>query len=324
VKILVFGAGAVGCAFGGFLSSTHEVTLYGRKKWLNPIRKQGLRVSGIWGRHHFKRLQIETDLKKLVRKRSEFDLILVTVKSFDTEKAARSIRRLMGPKTWVLSLQNGLGNIETLHRYLPKKQILAGRVIFGIVLQCNRKGLKPKTEIKITVSAEPTAIGETTARRITSRVRKIVRIFQKAHLPTVTTTNVRGLLWLKVIYNCALNPLASLLRCHYGQLGENPETRWIMGTVIREIYQVAQKARVRLNPKTAEGYRELFYTKLLPRTYHHHPSMLQDLLRKKAGKPRRTEIEALNGAIVKLGGKYKAGTTMNRILRDLIHKQEKK
>lgn len=309
MKVLVFGAGAVGSTFGGFLSRSHDVTLLGRRSHLEAIKKNGLRISGIWGNHHFTKFSFATDFKNLLKE--EFDLILVTVKSYDTESAARMIRKIIRPQTLVISLQNGLGNVEALQRHLPSKQILAGRVIFGAILSS-------PGNIKITVMAEPTAIGETTVRKETPRVRKIAKLINDARVPTVSCPDVFKLLWAKVIYNCALNSLASLLNCHYGKLTEQMETRTVMNKVIDEIYEVAAKAKVGLNPPTAAQYRNLFYSKLVARTYDHRPSMLQDL---KKGK--RTEIDALNGAIVALGKKYEVKTPVNAELTKLIKTRER-
>jgi 2-dehydropantoate 2-reductase len=310
MKILVYGAGAVGSTFGGFLSRDHEVTLLGRRRHLQAIRRRGLEVTGIWGRHRFRRFVLETDVRNLIRSRKAFDWILVTVKSYDTLQAARALRRLAAPSSVIVLLQNGLGNIEIFHRYFPRRQVLAGRVIFGAVVSAPGR-------VKITVMAHPTAVGETAQRKVTPRVRRMVRGFAKAGLPSVACADVQALLWAKVIYNCALNPLASLLACHYGLLGESGQTRAVMDRVIEEIYQVARKAGVRLAPPSPAAYRKVFYSTLVPRTYHHHPSMLQDL---RYG--RRTEIDALNGAIVRLGRRYQVRTPANRYLTYLVKKKE--
>lgn len=311
MKILVFGAGAIGSALGGFLSKNHKVTLLGRKDHLEAIRKQGLKVTGIWGRHTFHFNELVTCIHNLDRSQP-FDFILCTVKSYSTAKSARLIKAVMSPQSIVISLQNGLGNIEALCRVLPKKQVLAGRVIFGVEL-------KKPGRIHVSVIAAPTAMGEIFQKKITSRVKQITRIFNRAGLSSAAVNDVRSLLWAKVIYNAALNPLASLLETHYGDLGEKTATRAAMNAVMEEIYAVAKKAGIRLEPRSVAGYQKLFYSKLLPRTYDHHPSMLQDLQRGK-----RTEIDALNGMIVKLGKKYKVATPMNRLLTQLIRSEEKK
>lgn len=311
MKILVFGAGAVGLTVGGFLSRDHDVTLLGRPRYLNPIRKKGLTVSGIWGRHHFPRFSFALSLAQVKKFKTRFDLVLITVKAYDTERAAREIKKIAGPKTLLLSLQNGLGNIEALHRYFPKKRVLAGRIIFGVEM------LAP-ARVKVTVMAEPSAIGETYKKGKSARAIKIAAMLSRAGVPAAVCQDVKALLWAKVIYNCALNPLASVLGSHYGFLMEKEITRMLMDEAVREIYAVAKKARVYLKPETAEEYLALFYSKLVPRTYAHHPSMLQDL---RNGK--KTEIEALNGAIAKIGKKFSVPTPVNAMLADMIRQKER-
>lgn len=311
MNILVYGAGAIGSVFGGFLSRDHKVTLLGRKPHLEAIRKKGLRVSGIWGRHAFRNLKLETNARHLIKAKSKFDLILVTVKSYDTREAARAIRKMLSPKTLVISLQNGLGNVEALRRELPRSQVLAGRVIFGVEL--DRPG-----RVCVTVMAAPTAVGETYRNQITARVKRIAKIFDDAGIPSVPSANVQSLLWAKVIYNAALNPLATLVGCHYGFLTEHVLTRRVMDEVIEEVYRVACKMRIRLPQRTPEEYRKLFYSKLVPRTYNHHPSMLQDIR-----KGKRTEIDAMNGAILRLGRKGAIPTPVNQLLVKWIRHLEK-
>jgi 2-dehydropantoate 2-reductase len=309
MKILIFGAGAVGLTFGGFLSRHHEVTLLGRAKQMKAIRRHGLTITGIWGRHHFKNFHLAMQVRALAGKK--FDLVLFTVKAYDTEAAARQLKKVLKRPAPVIVLQNGLGNIETVHRFFSKTQVLAGRVIFGALIP------KPG-QVKITVIANPTAIGETAVRRETPRVKKVVREFKKAGLPVVSCADVQSVLWAKVIYNCALNPLASILGCHYGFLMEKDETRLVMDEVIQEIYALARKMKVKLNPPSAEKYQKLFYSQLVPRTYNHHPSMLQDLRRGK-----QTEIDALSGAVARLGAKYGVPVPVNALLAAAIRKKEK-
>lgn len=297
--------------FGGYLSRQHEVTLLGRKSHMDAIRREGIRVSGIWGRHTFRPARAVTDLRSLGSRRCDFNLILVTVKSYDTSKAAAKLRSVLGPGALVLSLQNGLGNIDALHRAVPRSGVLAGRVITGVEI-------KGPGSIRITVTANPTAVGETTCKRITPRVRSIARMISRAGIPCIAHRDVVSLLWGKVVYNCALNPLASLLGCHYGALTRHELTRAIMEEVIKEVYKVARRARVDLKPSSADRYMKLFYDKLVPRTYHHHPSMLHDLKMR-----RKTEISAMNGKIADLGRGWGIETPVNRGLCRWIREKER-
>ena len=305
MNILVFGAGAIGSAFGGFLSPFHEVTLLGRSWHLDRVRERGLFVKGIWGRHRFRNFKLATNAHTLFRPRPFFHLILVTVKSFDTESTAHFLRRRIQPETLVLSLQNGVGNAETLHRFLLPRQVLAGRVIFGVEIKPGK--------INITVSADKTRLGETVAKRKTARAEKLARRFTEAGIPCEAVSDVEKYLWAKMAFNSALNPLASLLNVHYGELAEHASTRFLMEEIIGELYRVAQKKKVNLEPPTADKFTRFFYGKLIPRTYNHHPSMLQDLSR-----GRRTEIDAMNGAVARLGSQLSVPTPFNELITELI------
>src|SRR5437868_11853301 len=114
MKILIFGAGGVGSVVGGFLARTgHEVSLLGRPWHIDRIRKNGLSISGIWGDYRIKAFDLYTDAAQ-IPPQSAFDLIILSVKSFDTEKAVQELAPFMGEDTMLLSLQNGLGNVETI------------------------------------------------------------------------------------------------------------------------------------------------------------------------------------------------------------------
>jgi len=302
----VFGCGAIGSAFGGFLStSRHEVVVYGRKWHLDLVRTSGLKVSGIWGRHTFKRFHICTRLDELQKQRGSFDLVLLSVKSFDTRRACRDLRSIVSPHSVILSLQNGLGNIEILHEYFPKKQVLAARVIFGVELSPGR--------IKITVWGGDVLLGETVGRTVTTRVKELAKLLIEAGIRTKAVSDIRSHIWGKVIYNSALNPLASLLGVHYGALLEIEDTKLVMKQLVHEAYQVAQKQKIKLAPGTAQAYVHLLFNRLIPDTYDHHPSMLFDLKRR-----RKTEIDSLNGAICRLAARSDIPVSANRFVTDMI------
>src|SRR5262249_6112936 len=113
MKVLIFGAGGVGSVVGAFLARTgHQVSLLGRAWHLDAVRQQGLTVTGIWGDYRMKAFDLYTSVASI--KDPEFDLIVLTVKSFDTAEAAGQLLPLMREKTMLLSLQNGLGNVETI------------------------------------------------------------------------------------------------------------------------------------------------------------------------------------------------------------------
>jgi 2-dehydropantoate 2-reductase len=143
------------------------------------------------------------------------------------------------------------------------------------------------------------------------------RAFNDAGLPCETTIRIQSYLWAKVFYNAPLNPLGALLDVHYGVLGELAELRAIMDRVIDEAFQVAQGKSIDLLWTDSSDYRDLFYSHLLPSTYHHRSSMLQDLER-----GRRTEIDAINGRVWRYGEELNIPTPANETLTRLIWQRE--
>lgn len=121
MKILIMGAGAIGSVFGGFLSDSQDVTLIGREAHISAVRKRGLEISGIWGEHIFKGLKAFTSADEC-KKYSPYDLVLITTKSYDTENAAMQTLPLIGKDSIVVSVQNGIGNEETIARIVEKER----------------------------------------------------------------------------------------------------------------------------------------------------------------------------------------------------------
>jgi len=291
MRVLVFGAGAIGSVAGGMLARAgHEVTLVGRAGHLAAIREKGLRISGIWGEHRVTNLACYRSVGEIPGGEAGggFDLILVTVKSYDTPEAARTIMPLVREGTLVLSLQNGYGNVETLEEIIGEEEVLGGRVIFGVDV------VEPGS-VRVTVYAEEVLIGSRLRLVGLERLLAIAGAFTSAGIPTKPTQKISEHIWGKVLYNAALNPLGAILRRTYGELAANAFTREIMDYVIAEIFAVAAATGVELLWKEPEEYRKVFYEKLVPPTAGHYPSMMRDI---EAG--RRTEIDALNGAVVRL------------------------
>jgi 2-dehydropantoate 2-reductase len=309
MRILVMGAGALGTVAGGLMArSGHEVHLIGRAAHMNAIRDKGLFIEGIWGNYHVKSLETHTCIKELAK--DDFDLVLVAVKSYDTQEAARIVAPLVSPKTWVCSYQNGLGNAELIAQEIGWGHTLGARVIFGA-------RVKQPGRVEVTVIAAPTAIGAYKDPDAHETAKAVADAMDKAGMPTVFTDRIQTILWSKVAYNCALNPLSALLNLPYGRLAENSYTRKIMGDVVHELYQVADMMAVPLEPGTAAAYLERFYSQMLPPTAAHYASMREDLVL-----GRRTEIEALNGAIVRFGEQQGLVCSANAFLTAMVHARE--
>ncbi|MCX8073605.1 MAG: 2-dehydropantoate 2-reductase [Candidatus Binatia bacterium] len=304
--VLVLGAGAIGSVFGGLLTKAgHNVTLLGRPPHMEAVRKAGLWIRGIWGQHRCWPSRVVTSPTEL---RHKFDLVLVTVKSYDTATVAPLVPNCTADPGWVVSLQNGLGNLETLSAHVEPRRLLGGRVIFGARI------VEPGT-VEVTVCAEPVRVGPFLREEVSAKkaAEHWAAEFERAGIPAEPCASIEAELWAKVFYNAALNPLGALLGCTYGLLSENAETRAIMDRVIDEAFAVASAERVALRWGSAEEFRRELYAVLVPRTAAHRSSMLQDL---ELGK--RTEIEAINGEVCRRGARYGVPTPFNELLTRLL------
>lgn len=317
--ILIAGAGSIGSVIGAKLRSAgYPVTLLGRRRHLEAIAARGLELSGLFGdqsgEHAARGFTLADDPARLD---VPFPLILFTVKSYDTAAMARALAGRLAGDGVIVSMQNGLGNLETLAEHFGPNRVLGARVIFGAELP--RPGAA-----HVTVFAEPVAIGPApaiqgeAARGLEWRAKQIADLISAAGIPSHWCADIMPVLWTKVLYNAALNPLGALLRMHYGALAADPDLRRIMDQVIEEAFAVARRLGVALPFADTGDYRALFYGKLVPATYDHRPSMIADLERRG-----RTEIGALNGKIAELAESMGLAADINRTLTGLIRASER-
>lgn len=308
MRILIMGAGAIGSVVGGFMARAgHAVTLVGREAHMAAIAGHGLRITGIWGTHEVHGMETRTDLAGLG---PEWDCIVVAVKSYDTAAAARAIAPLAGPHTLVCAYQNGLGNAEALAEAVGWERVVGVRAIYGAWIP------KPG-HAEVTVIAQPTALGLYEGGGPADRVVELAGAMDAAGLPTVYTDRIATVLWQKVAYNCALNPLSALLDVPYGALVETEDTRAMLRDIVHELYAVGHGLGIALAPATPAAYADLLFDTLIPPTAAHYASMREDFRRH-----RRTEIDALNGAICRYGDGLGIPCPVNATLARLVRARE--
>lgn len=293
MEILVFGAGAIGSLFGGLLSQKYDVTLLSRKPCADAVERNGLRICG--------KTNLIVYPKARVNINHSYDLILLTVKSYDTEEAAKQIKRNISENTIVLLLQNGLGNESLLAKYIGKRHLLKGLTSHGVIY------LKPGV-------IEHSGIGETVIGeldgKITERVVRIAEIFDSVGIKTTATKNIEAETWVKVIINACINPLTAVTNLRNSAILKIPELRNLSRAICREAVEVANRAtNVKLLYKCT--IRKVENVARL--TAENKSSMLQDIENK-----RRTEIDFINGKIVELGRKYQIDTPANSALVALV------
>jgi 2-dehydropantoate 2-reductase len=226
------------------------------------------------------------------------------VKAYDTPDVARKYRGKVDPGTTVLSLQNGLGNYETLARHLGKKNVIMGSTTEAALM--TKPGLVDHT------GHGQTWLGEYDGRE-SDRCNQIGQVLRKAGLPARPTRDIRGIIWKKAIVNSAINPLSALTRLTNGELGQSEDLRTIMREVIDEGSRIGRAEGIVLDASRQIG----FATRILHATAQNRSSMLQDIESR-----RRTEIEQLNGILVQFGRKHQVQTPCNSILLHLVKAME--
>ena len=295
MRYLIMGTGALGTVFGGLLLQAGQmVDFIGRGKHFDVLRRQGLTIDGIWGQVHLGPVSVSPEDPG-----RPYDVILLCVKSFDTETACRQIKNLLAAGGLIISIQNGLGNLDIISRECGPAAAVGARVIFGAKI--SRPGLAT-----VTVYADKVLLGMQPAELQPPQLHQVAAHLNEAGIPTAVVDNIFTHIWEKALYNCALNPLGAILHVTYGELAASPHTRDLMAAIIREMYEVAARMQIALHHASAAAYFRHFLERLVPPTAAHHPSMLQDLQQ-----GRRTEIEALNGAICRYATQHHLSAPIN-------------
>jgi 2-dehydropantoate 2-reductase len=301
MKTVVIGAGAMGTLFGGFLSlSGEEVWLVDIwKEQIQAIRSKGLSIEEK-GRVQTLSINAASDVTSI----GKADLILYFVKTYHTEKAVSDSLALEKEDTIFLTLQNGLGNEEILC-----KQINRGKVLLGVTGQ--GATLLGPGHIRHAGWGK-TYVGELDG-KATERVHQIAQIFLKAGIETEVSSRIHDLVWEKLFVNVGINALAALLGLKNGQLLDHPETLRLMEALVNEAIEVARKKGVRIEGNTIERVKAV-----IEATRGNRCSMGQDLDRK-----RKTEIDAINGAVVREAERLGISVPYNWMITDLIKMVEK-
>lgn len=295
MNIVVFGSGAIGSLFGALLAKRNKVVLVGRAPHIKYIQQKGLTING---KTHLTVNVPAVESTKEVPLSA--DLILLTMKSYDTETASNQVRPLLHDQTMVVSLQNGLDNIEKIEQNIEKKHILAGVTTHGALFSA------PGTIIH--TGKGKTILGELDGRP-SERLNTLISIFNQAGIETQMSTDIEREIWRKAIINSSINPLTAFLGCKNGYLLENPLLEKTVEYVCTESSRIASSKGIIVSPvemieKTKEVIRD---------TAENYSSMLQSIQQGK-----KTEIESINGVLLRIGTEQKIDTPLNKILFELI------
>jgi len=295
MNIVILGAGAIGSLFGALLSKKNNVVLVGRSSHIKAIRKKGLYINGKT------QLNVKIPSEDSIKKITFLpDILILTVKSYDTSSAISQAKSIIHGDTAVLSLQNGLDNIDKIEKVVDRRQIIAGVTTDGAFF--SEYGVVKHT------GKGRTILGELNGHK-TKRIESIVDAFNGAGIETIASGDILREIWIKAVVNSSINPLTSFSRCKNGYLLENPILEKIVERICRESTNIANVYGIKLSyenmiKKTKEVIRN---------TSENYSSMLQSF---KKGK--KTEIDSINGKLTDIGKKHNVDTTMNEILTYIV------
>jgi 2-dehydropantoate 2-reductase len=288
--IAVMGAGAVGCYYGGMLARAgHEVVLIARPQHVDAIARAGLRLQTL-NFDETVHLTASPDASVV----QGADLVLFSVKSSDTEAAGRLIQPFLKPDSSVLCLQNGVDNADRLRAVLPDQPVSAA-VVYVATEMAGPGHVKHhgRGDLVIEPSAKSSVLAESLA---------------AAGIPAQVSSNVRGELWAKLILNCAYNAVSAIAQMPYGQIVGGAGVQDVMRDVVAECLAVAQADGVQVAGDAHQAVAKLAAS--MPKQMS---STAQDLARGKL-----TEIDYLNGFIVRRGEALGLPTPANRVLWALV------
>jgi 2-dehydropantoate 2-reductase len=293
MKIAVMGAGAVGCYYGGMLARAgHPVTLIGRARHVDAVRRKGLFLDTQSFQVHVP-MEASTDASGARGAK----LVLFCVKSTDTDAAARALAPHLDPDALVLSLQNGVDNAERLRAALAQEVAAAAVYVASEMAGPGHVKHHGRGEL---------VMGPTS--------RDVAPLFTAAGVPVQLSDNVIGALWEKLVLNCAYNALSAIAQLPYGRLVQGSGIEAVMRDVVQECLAVARGAGVTLPGDVWDAVQRIART--MPTQLS---STAQDLSR---GKP--SEIDYLNGTIVRKGEALGIATPVNRVLHALVKLLESK
>ncbi|UXU85656.1 ketopantoate reductase family protein [Burkholderia sp. S-53] len=296
MRFAVLGAGAVGCYFGGMLAlHGHDVVFVGRQLHVDAIRDNGLRLQT---RAFDKRVpaNASTDIDAA----KSANVVLVCVKSGDTAEAARKLSRVLAPDATVVSLQNGVDNAALLRAEISQPVICAAVYVASEMARPGHLLHHGRGDLAIE-AAPPSEL--------------LARVLRAAGIPTRIADDVRATLWQKFILNCAYNAVSAIVQLPLGEMPHRAALSETMRAVVAECIAVAAAEGVHFADSPARIVEQIEAT-IPPGQYS---STAQDLARGK-----RSEIDYLNGAVIRRGLASSIGTPVNQTLCLLVKMLEAK
>jgi len=294
-KVAVVGAGAVGGYFGGMLARARApVVMIGRPSFVEAVKHSGLRIDS-----YLFQETVHPQASVSLEAAAGADVVLFCVKTTDTASASKQLARILPPDSLVVSLQNGVNNVEEI------------RAASGIA------ALPAVVYVAASVPASGTVKhlgrGDLVVGPANEKTEKIKRLFESARVPCRITENIEGELWTKLIWNCALNAVSALGRVTYGEIIGSTDAKKVIEAAVYETLNVARAKGI--HPPGLEDPQAALAGsfKIAEQMSGTRSSTAQDLARGK-----HTEIDSLNGYVARVGAQLGVPTPVNHTLYTLV------
>jgi 2-dehydropantoate 2-reductase len=299
MKIAIIGPGALGCLLAGYfkLRTKEEVWLIDNEPArAKKIRESGIRIDGLSSGSH----EIKVDISSEPREVGACDAVIMCVKSYSTEDATKEVKPLVSELTHVVTVQNGIGNVQILNDQFGEERVIAGITNHGSTLVGTG-------HVRHAGRGE-TVIGRADGKML-GAVKDIASVLTKAGFETRISKDIDAVIWGKVIINVGINALTAVTRLNNGRLVEYDGTRELLRAAVQEAVRVVKRKRIKLAYDDPIQKVE----SVCKATAANVSSMLQDVLRGK-----RTEIDFINGAIVRHAKALGIATPVNEALTNLV------
>ena len=295
--ITIVGPGAIGCLFGAMLKEAgHRVIMLDNQpQRAEKISRDGIQIKGISGE---RLVRVEATARP--EEAAECDMAVIATKSYDTESAVESVANALGPSTPILTLQNGLGNVEMISRAVGGERTIGGITSQGATLV--------DAGSIIHAGKGKTVIG-TPSNRLTDNLEMVRDILDSAGFEPQISDDLETTIWSKLVINVGINALTAITRLNNGRLLEFEGTRRIMEDAVAEAVAVAGAKKVKIPQEDPLAQVQ----EVCRLTAANVSSMLQDVLA-----CTKTEIDAINGAVAKLGAEAGIDTPINTALTSLV------
>ena len=298
MKIAVVGPGAMGCLVSAYLKNRtkEDVWLYDK----SPERAGHIRNNSVKVETPNNTFQAKLNVTAEPKEVGICDLVMICVKSYSTEDACKDIKEIVGENTYVMTLQNGIGNVQILNDYFGPDKVIAGITNHGATLL----GLGHVRH----AGRGDTIIGKADG-RLSGTLKEISGILVKAGFETKISKDIDSVIWSKLIINVGINALTAITRLNNGRLIEYEESRSLLRSAVQEATKIIKRKRIKLAYDDPIQKVE----SVCKGTAQNVSSMLQDVLNKK-----RTEIDFINGAILRQGKALGIATPVNEVFSNLV------